>query len=193
MTCIALRAALRERLIFFARNNNGFSAVEFALLTPIMLSVYLGSVQIGDAIAISRKVTIATRTVANLTTLNSSVTASTLTTIMSASSVVVAPYSLSNLSVTVSEVETTDANGHATIQWSNNLTNGVYSTGYTQGQAVTLPAAGMAPASGIYLIWCQIQYNYTPSLGYLMTGTFPIAEQIYMSPRISTLITYTSS
>jgi Flp pilus assembly protein TadG len=190
MMCIAaVCTMLRARLNSWLRDKHGTSAIEFALLTPVMLVIYFGSVQIGDAVAINRKVTIATRTVANLTTLYSTVSPTTMSNIMSTTSTVVAPYTLSNIVVTVSEVTTFDTLGDATVTWSQSL-NG---TAYTPGTLVILPVAGMAPAIGVSLIWCQVQYNYTPTLGYMMTGTFPIRDQIYMSPRISSSITYTSS
>src|ERR1700748_2887776 len=94
MMRICVAAALRNRLKFFTRDKRGVSAIEFALLAPVMLTLYLGGVETGDAIAISRKVTIATRTVANLTTLYSAVTSDSLNGIMSVASIVAAPYPL---------------------------------------------------------------------------------------------------
>ena len=34
-------------------------------------------------------------------------------------------------------------------------------------------------------------YNFTPVLGYKIIGTITLTDQIYMSPRLTTSITYT--
>ena len=45
------------------RERRGVSAVEFALLLPFMLTLYLGGTEITQAITIKRKTTIVTRTI----------------------------------------------------------------------------------------------------------------------------------
>jgi hypothetical protein len=52
---------------------------------------------------------------------------------------------------------------------------------------VTLP--GTLSASGTYYVWGEVKYNYTPTLGYVMTGTWTLKNQIFMSPRESASIT----
>jgi len=49
-----------------ARDERGVSAVEFAMLLPLMLTLYLGAVEISQGIAADRKVTLVSRTVADL-------------------------------------------------------------------------------------------------------------------------------
>jgi Flp pilus assembly protein TadG len=42
----------------FARDRRGVSAVEFALLAPIMVALYLGCVEVSDAVSADRKVSL---------------------------------------------------------------------------------------------------------------------------------------
>src|ERR1700678_3328623 len=100
----------------FVRNDRAIAAVEFALILPLMLFIFVGVAQVGAAIEISRKVTLTTRIVTDLVTQNTSVSCSTLETILAASAQVIAPYSASNLSITVSEI-TTNSSGGATTTW----------------------------------------------------------------------------
>src|SRR5262245_44457481 len=61
-----LALQLRRRLQRLAHDQRGVSAVEFAMLLPLMLTLYLGAVEISQAVAVDRKVTLAARSVADL-------------------------------------------------------------------------------------------------------------------------------
>ena len=80
------------------------------MLLPLMLTLYLGTVEISQGVGIDRKVTLTTRTAADLASQVSSINNTDMTNLLSASSAVIAPYDPSQLKVTVSEV-TIDANG----------------------------------------------------------------------------------
>lgn len=86
----------------FLRNERAIAAVEFAIVLPLMLFVFVGVAQVGQAIEISRKVTVTTRVVTDLVTQYSNLSCSTLNTVLAASAEVVAPYPSSNLAITVS-------------------------------------------------------------------------------------------
>jgi len=51
----------------FARNRSGASAIEFALLAPLMIGLYIGTVEISEGVAAYRKVTLTAGALANLT------------------------------------------------------------------------------------------------------------------------------
>ena len=49
--------------------------------------------------------------------------------------------------------------------------------------SVTLPAALKVPNT--WLIWSEADYSYTPTIGYVITGTLQLKDQMYMRPRLS--------
>ena len=51
-----LRTPLWRPLRRFWMDGHGVSAVEFALIVPILLSLYFGAVEVGQALIINRKV-----------------------------------------------------------------------------------------------------------------------------------------
>jgi Flp pilus assembly protein TadG len=178
-----LSEPLARRLARLAGDERGVSAVEFALLLPLMLTLYLGAVEVSQGIGADRKVTLTTRTVADLVSQVSGLTASDMTNSLNAASAVMAPYSSSNLKVTVTSVKI-DANSNATVDWSATM-NG---TARSKGSTVTLPTALLIANTS--LIWSEVQYTYTPTIGYVISGSLTLKDQIYMRPRMSDSIIY---
>jgi Flp pilus assembly protein TadG len=187
MKTIARRWGADNRSSIFRRwrrDPRGMAAAEFALILPIALFLFTGTITYGNAIYIDRKVTLTARTVTDLVTQYSTVATADVQTVLAASSTIIAPYSAANIVVTVSEVQT-DATGKATIAWSQSL-NG---TARPAGQVVSLPSTIDTPS--IYYIWGEVSYTYTPTIGYLVTGSMILHDQTYMAPRISTNIPLT--
>ena len=80
-----------------------------------------------------------------------------------------------------------DASGKATVDWSDTL-NG---TARSKGSTVTLPTALNVANSS--LILSEVQYAYKPTIGYLISGTLTLKDQIYMRPRLSDSVARTAS
>ncbi len=170
----------------YARDRRGVSAIEFAIVLPFMLTLYLGSVELGDGLAVQFRTTLAARTVTDLTSQYVTIDSSTMNDILGAASTVMTPYSAANMVVTVSEI-TTNANGHGTVTWSASL-NG---TARATGSAVTLPTA--MQMANIKLIFGEVTYPYTPNLGYVITGTISMYQSLYFYPRMSNCVSYNST
>jgi Flp pilus assembly protein TadG len=181
-------AAILTHLRDLRGDRGGVAAVEFAIVLPFMLVLYIGGVELGDGLAIQVKVTDTTHIVADLVTQQTtSTTKAMVDTILGASSATMAPYtsapySAANLVVTVSEVST-NASGAATVTWSDSL-NG---TKRPVGQVMTLPTQ-LAGQANISLILGEVSYLYTPNLGYNIVGTVTISDSYYLFPRNSASI-----
>jgi Flp pilus assembly protein TadG len=177
---------LRRPLARFRADRSGMSAVEFAMLLPLMMTLYLGSAEISQGISIDRKVTLTARALADLASQPTSITNADMTNILNAAASIVAPYPVSKLTATVSEIKI-DSNGKATVTWSDTL-NG---TARSVGQVVTLPSALAVPNTA--LILGEVQYSYTPAIGYVVTGTLTLKDQMYMRPRQAAEVQRTTS
>jgi Flp pilus assembly protein TadG len=190
MTLIApsfsgILTSLRRRISNCAHDERGISAVEFALLLPLMVTLYLGGVEVSQGLTIDRKVTLVARTVADLAAQAQKITNLQMNNILDASTAVMLPYSIAEAKVVVSQV-LIDADGVAKIDWSD-AKNGA---ARAQGQIVTLPAALNIPSSS--LIWSEVSYEYKPVIGYVITGPMTLTDQIYMRPRLSDKVERTS-
>ncbi len=179
---IGILSSLRK----FVSNRGGVAAVEFSLILPMMLAIYLGGVEVGDGFAIDTRVTLVTHSVTDLATQFVTIDNQDMSTILNASSAIITPYSASNIAVTISEI-TTDSNGRGTVTWSDSL-NG---TARVVGSVVALPIS--LQIKNISLILGEVSYSYTPALGYVMTGTITMSDSFYMLPRLSNSITRVNS
>lgn len=167
----------------FAREERGIALLEFAFALPFLVLLFIGGFQLMDAISAYRKVGSTVKTLADLTTQNTTITASQADEILRASQQVMAPYSPSSATLRISQIQI-DAAGRATISWSRAL-NG---TAYANGTVVTLPT-GLSTANAYY-IFSEINYTYTPRVASSLIGTIPLTESIYMSPRNSEFVAY---
>ncbi len=172
---IALRRLVRER--------RGVSAVEFALILPIMITLFIGGSEVTQGITIKRKVTIATRTIADLVSQDVSVTDADLTAVFAATTTVLAPYPAGNLKMVITNVYI-DADGNASVVWSASH-NGA--TARTAGASVTLPN-GLNAFPKTSLLWAEAEYTYTPTIGYVMSGSIDLKDKLYLRPRLTSCV-----
>ena len=186
-------ACMGKAAAVLRRDRSGSTLVEFAVSLPLLLSLYLGGYVISDAIACNRKLTIATRSAADLASRNASLTTAQLSSILNATAQVMGTYYNSNTVITVSEVQVATATT-ATVIWSQSM-NG---TARTANSTITLPtgmttstmipaaANGSTPAvTGAYFLLAESSYTYHPAIGWQSMTSFPLADSIYMVPRYS--------
>jgi Flp pilus assembly protein TadG len=176
------RSPLRRFLAMgekFASQRGGLAAVEFALLLPFMLLLYLGSFEICQGISVKRQVALTASTVANIVTQYASISAtSDLPDILNASATVLTPYSSSSAVVTVSLIGV-DGSGNATVTWSQSL----HGTARKVGQSVSLPSGLNVPNTSLVL--GETSYPYAPLMDFMHMGTLNLYSSIYMLPRSS--------
>jgi Flp pilus assembly protein TadG len=175
---------VHHRLARLQGDERGVSAVEFALLLPLMLTLYLGAVEISQAISADRKVTMTSRTIADLVSQVQTIDNAGVTDVLNASSSVMAPFGTATLKATVTSV-TIDAKRKATVAWSQSLDG---KAAHSPGDVVTLDDS--LNVANTTLIWSEVSYIYTPAIGYIITGPLTLKDQLYMAPRLSNCVIY---
>ena len=75
----------------FGRDGRGVSAVEFALIAPLLVTIYFAGIEVTTAVAVDRKMTLVAHTVADLVAQSSSITNSEMTDILNAAAAVSSP------------------------------------------------------------------------------------------------------
>ncbi|OKO67923.1 pilus assembly protein TadG [Bradyrhizobium sp. AS23.2] len=182
----------------FLADSSALAATEFAMIVPLMLVMFFGTVEVSTAVAIDRKVTLIARTLSDLTSQSSgAATDTSLQNTFTASISIVTPYDASNTVGTISEIYI-DANSIATVQWSKSAT--VASSSATQATLTTslrkagdkitssIPSALLVPST--YLILSEVSYTYKPTLYYVLKSDLVLSDVSYTRPRQVTCIAY---
>src|ERR1700682_1950505 len=178
MTREAIHSIMPAPLRRFAADQGGGSAVEFAILLPLMLTLYLGGVEVSQAVSADRKTTLVAHTVGDLTAQASNVTTADMTHVLSASSAVAYPFAAATLKVTVSSVCINSTGTVATIAWSKTLHGTVRSGTVTS----LIPSALMVASTS--LVWGEAYYAYKPTIGWTITGTLNLGDKFFLRPRL---------
>jgi Flp pilus assembly protein TadG len=193
-------AVLSSRARHLRTDVRAVAATEFAIVAPFMLLLYVGGVELGNGLAMNVKVTATAHSVADMVSQNTQVTSTQMSAILGAAGAIMAPYPVTGgggaslMTITVSGVST-DSSGKATVQWSTSTSS---SGARTVGQQMTLSQFTATNASNpnnanISLILSEVSYDYTPNLGYTISGTVKLTDSYYLFPRCSTNGPATSS
>lgn len=180
--------ALARAVERFRRSTEGVGAVEFALIVPILLIIYLMSFEITVAISVNRKVTRSASDIADIVTQKSPIDKSFLATMPYVANAVIAPYSSSGLTVKISGISV-DALSVARIAWS-------WQSGgtrpYTVGAPVSIPVDLAIPNSFLVHSELTLPYSllfYLPGLNGTSVKSLTISKDFYYRQRTGNNIT----
>jgi Flp pilus assembly protein TadG len=167
----------------FATDRNGVAAIEFAMIVPIMLVMFFGTVELSSGVAVDRKVNLMARTLSDLTSQNQSVTDVQLTNFFNASNSILTPYSSTPTKSTITELFVDPTTLKARVQWSKG------SSPRSTSSVVGIPTA--LAIAGSYLIMGEVSYLYVPAVGYVMSKSgITLTSTAYTRPRQSSCVVY---
>jgi Flp pilus assembly protein TadG len=190
MTWLWLRVRRSAAAMFDDRS--GIAATEFAVIVPLMLVMFFGLVEFSSGVAVDRKVTIMARTMSDLVSQSKTVDDPTLSNFFLATNSIMAPYPPTPAKVTITELYIDPATGSARAQWSKG------DAARAAGSPVTVPAnlivkdpVTHAVLANQYLIFSEVSYLYTPTIGYVMGKSgVTLSDVAYTRPRVSTCVFY---
>lgn len=179
------------------RNKRGATAVEFALILPIMVAIYLSTVEISMAIAAQRRVAIAAGTMGDLAAQYETMNDDNINVILGSSFAVLIPYTTMQMYVSVTSVVIDDG-GAATVDWSYRQTRHggtndepAPDSDFPHGAPYSLPADLNTPETSV--IVAKMDYTYISPVGALLNGERHLEQTTYFRPRMGTKIPFMSS
>ncbi len=188
-----LQTAAVKRLHAFsarlARDCQGVAAVEFAMIVPVMFLLFVGSVEMSNALTVDRRVTMSASSSADL--IARAPPAGLSTADVDGQLLIVnqlmAPYDATLLTVRVVSVVARLVNGNTVIQvdWSRDNKG---ATPYARNSSyVGLPAGLLA--TGESVIVAEATYAYAPFIfNYFIANAFSMKETFYLKPRNSSCV-----
>ena len=194
-----MRSILRD----VRERDDGFAAVEFALIVPVMLLMLFGTYELTNAITAKRRVAIAVSTLADLTTNTTRdyVHEDTVADIMDATAAVLKPYGVDGAVTRLTAVtwkldDPSDpaAGGKYVVTWSRERsgagdTEETSKTGYKEGDEFTqfLQTSSLAKDEALVsenydIVFAEIEYAYAPPVRFYY-GTFDLDQSELRVPR----------
>lgn len=188
LVCTA-RQALGERMGVLRRlatSRQGAGAVEFALIAPILLSVYVSAFEVTVAMNLGRKVSRTSGAVSDIVTQQSTVNKAFLTTMVDAARSNLAPYQPTSLSMKITGIRI-DATSQPTVLWSWDQGGG---RPYTVGAVVNgMPADLVKPSSFVVRSEISVPHTVLLFLSYAIgqdARTLTITREFYFRQRVGT-------
>jgi Flp pilus assembly protein TadG len=182
-----LRALKRLRLFSSRamRNASGMVAVEFALIIPVMLTLYFGTLETTNAMTAARRVTNVAQSAADLTAQAAALSNSDVNDIFAASAAILAPFPTNVVKITISSVVANSSNANSTkVSWSKAYGGG---SARATNSTVTLPSGLTTAGSSVVMV--EVAYTYTSPIASFITGPIVMNEVAYLKPRRSTEVT----
>ena len=173
------------------------AATEFAVIVPVVLVLFFGTVEFSTAVAVARKVTLMARTLSDLASQSppAGIFDTDFTNIFAAANGVMTPYTpplYPAVSSTITEIYIDPATGVGRSQWSKGTApRAVSSTVPVPAGLIVTDPVTHAILPGQYLIFSEVSVLYTPTVGYVMAKAgVNLSDVSYTRPRQAACVVY---
>ena len=163
----------------FLGDRGGVAATEFALLLPVMLTMIIGTVEIGNALIADRKITAAVQTAADLVAQKRDMSNADIDDVFAAVEIVLSPLEGLNAGTTIYSV-VMDQDEAISVDWSD-----------TRGAGAPAPSEALPPnllTANSSVIVVDMVYHYQPVFMGLFVPEFEISDRAYLRPRSTQII-----
>jgi Flp pilus assembly protein TadG len=179
-------AELRRR---FGRDERGVSAIEFVLIFPLLVGMLAGTVDIGQALTVSRKMNQVASTLGDITSQQGAWTATDIDAIIAGSATIIEPFNKTDLKI---DLAILDVNSSlvAKVNWAR----GYNKTALAKNAASPVTIPTNIAQSGVQLIAVKATFTLTTPFSKLLqpvTGvtTYNYQKTYIMRPRNGDAIT----
>lgn len=163
----------------FRRDHRGVSAVEFALITPLLITLFFGLGELGQALMAQRRVSHIASTIGDLTAQSTSVNSNNMNDDLTIAQIMIKPFSTSTLAMRITSV-TADASLATKVDWSQSP--GSTMSPLSTGATVTLPT-GLISTAGDSVIMAETTYSFASPVGIVLPHGLTFSEKFYFRPR----------
>jgi Flp pilus assembly protein TadG len=182
------RASFRQISRRLLRDRSGVSAIEFVLLFPILVTMMAGTVDIGQALTVSRKMNQIASTLGDMTSQQSTWKTTDIDAIVAGAATIIDPYSKSGVKIELAILDI-DSALKAKVNWSR----GYNTPALVKGAASPVAIPTNIAQSGVQLIAVRATYSLQTPFSKLLTPVTGVTSYNYektyiMRPRTSETI-----
>jgi Flp pilus assembly protein TadG len=176
-------AARTRKLRSLWRAEGGVVAVEFALIVPTLMVLFIGTFEASNLIRVKMKFDAAAPAIASLVAEQTTNTGTLTTDFCNGAADMMAPFSTSGFNVQVASV--TNYNGTTTVDWTANCGN------MSNPKNPTTLVSGLLPNSGDSVIVVQTTYSYSAPMHLVLGASYTFQNVGYARPRSDSTVNYT--
>ncbi len=174
------------------RDRRGVSALEFALILPILALFYAGAIELSLGMMADRKVSTTASTIGDLVSRGRSVTNCDVSDIFAAADLLMEPFGTDTMRLRVTSVvppEDDEDEDEDEDDSDDGLTAGIVDWSFAnpdwapraEGSEVTLPEDVLV--NGRSVIMAEVRYGFVSPIGKIMDGEINMQEVHYLRPR----------
>ncbi len=179
------------RLRSFARDRRGVSAVEFALVAPILIVAYLGLAELALGMMASRRASHLAATIGDLAAQSETLTDANITDLFAIGTSMMDPFATgTNLKMRITSVKMISSK--ATVQWSD-------AQNWPKNSGTIASITTSQLSEGESLIMTEVEYDYSSPIGLFLQADhnfLPSAnfkDTFYHHPRNGAAVARTAS
>jgi Flp pilus assembly protein TadG len=183
---------ISNSLLRIIRDPRGVAAVEFAIILPLMLVMFMGSVEVTNLLTADRRTTTVASTLADLVARDDTITTTEMNDIFEAGAAIMEGMPSAAMKMRVTSI--IETNGQAKVGWSRAKNDAPL----TKGSTISGLPAGLLQTNGsVIRAEVTLPYELTTVNGgsYKLTGTQPavsydlqkahtITKTFYLRPRL---------
>lgn len=164
----------------FARDQRGVSALEFALVAPILITFYFGMAETVQAMMAKRKVGHIASVIGDLVAQDQTMTTAEFTDLWTVGATLASPFpTTGKLGMRITSVSA-NAAGTVTVDWS--CVGGTGLTAKTKGDAWATVPSGLIAANQSLVI-AETRYPYDSPIKRYLPNTLTFTNIYYLRPR----------
>ena len=170
------RGIIRRPWRKLGSDRRGVSAVEFAMLAPVMIFFYFGLAEFCQGYMAQKRASHSAAMVADLIAQQEQITTGEIDDIFEVGELIMAPFTADGMSLRVSSARRID-DSTVRIDWSR----GSGMTARTTGSTITVPAGLIAIGESV--VMSESLYDYDSPVDYMMPGITTFSHTFYLRPR----------
>lgn len=173
----------RRSLKGFWRDRRGVSAVEFALIAPVLVILYCGLAELTQAMMAQRRLSNIASSIGDLVAQSAQLSNARRDDVFAIGNTIMAPFPTGTLRMCLVSVSS-DATGKDTVDWSENKNSHANCPAAGAVLGANVVPAGVLPASQS-VIMAKASYGYTSPIKFILPSTLNFYRTFYLRPRKS--------